>query len=129
MRFINNIMLYSANKEDVYNWKGYVKEPLLSTFTFFRQNVNSKVTHSMHILDVDSSKDENILYTVQFGLYNGKRPEPLSVRRFIIDIDSHTRATEHSEGIKDKIKNMHREIKQIFESMIDEKLREEMGKI
>ena len=33
-----------------------------------------------------------------------------------------------AEGIKDKIRNMHAEIKQIFENMIDEKLREEMGK-
>ena len=80
----------------------------------------------MHVIDIDSISNSNIFYTVQYGLYNSRKPGPILDKQYIIDIDGHTKTVEDAEDIKEKIDVIHTEIEQIFESIIDNKLREDM---
>lgn len=127
MRFINDIIFPSETKEEIYNWKGYIKEPLLNNIDFFMKNNNQKILQFMHVIDIDSKIDKNIFYTVQYGLYNSRKPGPMLDKQYIIDIDGHIKTVEEIQDVKEKIDIMHSEIEQIFEIIIDDKMRENMG--
>ncbi len=126
MRFINDIIFPSETKEEVYDWKGYIKEPLLANINFFREENKKDILQAMQVIDINSQDDSNLYYTLQYGLYNARRPGPMLDKQYIIDIDAHTKTVEEIEDIKDKIDIMHSEIEKIFESIIDKKMRSNM---
>ena len=127
MRFINDIILPSEKQEEVYDWNGYINNNILTSLKFFKEKINKNVLQSMHVIDIDSSVNSNIYYTIQHGLYNSRKPGPVLDKQYIIDIDGHTKSVEESEEIKEKIDKIHSEIEEIFENIIDEKLRKNMG--
>ncbi len=126
MRFINDIILPSETKNDIYNWKGYIQNPLLNDIEFFREKNQKEIIQSMHSIDIESNEDKNIYYTIQYGLYNSRRPSQMLDKQYIIDIDAHTKTVEDIEDVESKIKIMHKEIEELFETIIDDEMRKNM---
>ena len=83
----------------------------------------------MDVIDIESNIDNNIYYTLQYGIYNSRKPGKLLDKEYIIDIDGRTKTVEELDEIKTKIDSIHSEIEEIFEIIIEEKLRENMEKI
>lgn len=126
MRFINDIIFPSEKKEEIYDWKGYIKEPLLKNLEFFMKDNNQDILQSMQVIDINSKSDPNIYYEIQYGLYNSRRPGPMLDKQYIIDIDARTKTVEEIQDIKDKLNTMHSEIEMLFETIIDTKMRDDM---
>lgn len=129
MRFINNIILPSETKEQILDWNGYIQKELLSNIDFFEKKNNREILQSMSVIDINSKKDSNLYYSLQFGLYNSRIPGQMLDKQYILDIDGKTKTVEELEDIDNKIDTMHNEIEEIFEEIIDEEMRKDMGEI
>lgn len=128
MRYINDIILPAETEKELFNWNGYINSALLNKTKFFLKN-NKKILQSMDVIDIESNIDNNIYYTLQYGIYNSRKPGKLLDKEYIIDIDGRTKTVEELDEIKTKIDSIHSEIEEIFEIIIEEKLRENMEKI
>lgn len=124
LRYINLIRKNFKEKEDIFDWKGYINSQLLfETDLINTQNILQQIQTIEFKLDYET----DLLCRLQFGIPNRNMPADLMEKVFLIDIDGFTNSTVEQPDVMNILDIIHQKNTLIFEKCIDDKLRREMN--
>lgn len=118
LRYINKIELADEN---VFEWGEYLGSNLLSIFDVAADK--SKISRAFHNLILNYG---DFLISFQYGMHNPDFPSVIRKKVFILDFDSYHRGPLGVEDLSEYLQKFHRQIRELFESVISDKLRELM---
>ena len=81
----------------------------------------------IHIHNIKSSFNDDIIYTVQSGMPNQNFPASLMEKNFLIDIDGYSKVLMEKNEIIEMFDDIHNEEDEIFETCIKDELRRIMN--
>jgi uncharacterized protein (TIGR04255 family) len=84
-----------------------------------------KLTRSMHQL---ATIDDDVSLLLNYGILNQEFPNPVARRSFIIDLDFSMAGEIHANELIARISELNGKAEGLFESVIDDGLREIMEK-
>lgn len=118
LRFINDISLPEGNPFD---WAPFINPSLIASLDFPPENRN--LSRSMGVIELIRD-DHRVLF--QFGMYNPEYPNKIARKIFVLDYDCYTTDKLNISEIKDKIGILQKDEEKLFESSIEDGLREKM---
>lgn len=121
LRYINNI---ETDNTQPYDWGDYLDDKLLSIFEVPKRK--DRISRAFHNLTLNY---DDMMLTFQYGMYNPDFPAVIKKKIFILDYDAYYEGLLSFDDIKSKLPTFHDEIENLFESCINDKLREIMGVI
>ena len=124
IRYINLINLPCKNKKELLDWNDYINEELLSSNNIFGKK---ELLQLIHIHNIKSSFNDDIIYTVQSGMPNQNFPASLMEKNFLIDIDGYSKVLMEKNEIIEMFDDIHNEEDEIFETCIKDELRRIMN--
>lgn len=124
LRYINEIDISAIKK--ISDWNTYIATDLISYINFLKSN-NKIATRMLNQIE---TKTDDFNTVFKYGIWNNKYPSPITNSPFVLDIDGFTRlAVDFSKGELLRITSeLNKEIENIFELSITDKLRKEMDK-
>jgi len=119
LRYINDIKIPEGNPFD---WDSFINGSLVSSLGFISEGDN--LSRSMGIIELNR-EDHNVLF--QFGMYNPEYPNSIAKKVFVLDYDCYTTDKLKASEIMQRIKIMQKDEEKLFESSIEDGLRQKMG--
>lgn len=121
LRYINKI---SIPEGDPLDWGGYVHGDVIAATIGVESPENMDLARSMH--QIHWTADDHRI-TLRFGLANDDFPNAIAKREFILDLDCFTVGEREADEALAILDQFHGCIEVLFETTIEERLREEMG--
>lgn len=122
LRFINDISLTEGNPLE---WNGFINEKLSISSTAGLLD-GMKLIRSMHQLHA-LYDDISVLFN--YGIYNPDFPNPVARKNFILDYDCYITGGVKSPDVLRRLDDLNKVAENMFETSIQEKLRENMEEI
>ena len=118
LRYINKIKLDESNLTD---WKLYLRETLLSIFEISDSKEIIAQAFNNLILKYD-----DIFLNFRYGMPNPDFPAPISQKLFVLDFDAYYHGPQDYDDLAKNLDIFHERIQELFESLIEDPLREKM---
>lgn len=120
VRYINFV---SLKERDPFDWSGLIDPRLTGPLSFPADP--KRTARSMHVLELEYPDDVRMKY--QFGVPNPDYPAPVKQKHFVLDLDASVSRILDTGEVKALLDPMHAYIKELFESSIEDGLRNKMG--
>ena len=122
LRYINEVKLDEGNALD---WQGIIKPDFVAG-VLAGVPPTMRMTRSMHQL---TAAEDDVSLILNYGLHNPEFPNPLVRRNFVIDLDFSVAGDIRAGDLEPKVRDLNRRSEELFESIIDDQLRDRMGRI
>lgn len=119
LRYINDISIPEGNPFD---WAPFINHSLIASLDFPPENRN--LSRSMGVIELIRD-DHGVLF--QYGMYNPEYPNKIARKIFVLDYDCYINDNLNASEIKEKTKMLQSDEECLFESSINDGLREKMG--
>ena len=114
LRYINNI----EHDGDLLDWNGLINSKMISILAFPpKKEFVSRVFHNLEF----TFKEFSLRY--QFGIHNPDYPAPVKRKVFVLDLDAYSQALLEPSNIVESFDMFHRQLQELFELSITDKLR------
>lgn len=117
LRYTNEISFKEPNQMD---WTKYINEKLISAIEFVKDKKAARIMGHIVI------KEELGDLTFNYGIWNKEYPNEINEKEFVLDIDCHSKLGISTDEIADTAKAYHSYIEKIFESSIEQQLKDKM---
>lgn len=118
LRYINDISLSEGNPFD---WSAFINRSLIASLDFPPDDKN--LSRSMGVIEL-IREDHKVLF--QYGMYNPEYPNKIAQKIFVLDYDCYTTETLKASEISNIIDLLQKDEESLFESSIEDGLREKM---
>jgi len=123
LRFVNQIKQPIKDKKEIFEWDGYINNNLLLKNCFID---NEKILQEIQTIEFKIDDEKNLLCRLRYGIPNRNMPADLMEKIFLIDIDGFTNSMIEQDDVIEVLDIIHDKNIEIFENIIDNKLRREM---
>jgi uncharacterized protein (TIGR04255 family) len=120
LRYINEITLPEGSPLD---WDGLINRDLVTSVKAGLV-ADFRMTRSVHQL---AALKDDVSVTLNYGINNPDFPNPVARRQFVLDLDCFVSSLVESNEAEDWIREVNKVAETVFESSIDDGLRNRMG--
>lgn len=124
LRYINEIKI--EDKKELLDWTPYINSALLGSIDFSQKNKKAIARSMGGIVFKEDFGNINFNY----GLWNSAYPNVISEKMFVLDIDAYSKFPIDTDGLNliELVKEYNKAIESVFESSIEDGLREVLNK-
>lgn len=124
LRYINEIKI--DDKKDLLDWSSYINGDLLGSISYSQKNKKALARAMGGVVFKEDFGNINFNY----GLWNSAYPNIVTEKIFVLDIDAYSKFPIDTDGLnlEELVKEYNKAIENIFESSIEDGLREVLNK-
>lgn len=123
LRYINEVNFEEGNPLD---WRRFIAEDKIKGVLSGFNKDSMNLLRSMHMLHL---KKENMILSLNYGIFNSEYPNPVARRNFLIDLDGSISNQIPSDQVLESVHQLNALCEEAFEDCIGDGLREKMGVI
>ncbi len=123
LRYINEV---NFEEGDPLDWSGFIAEDKIKGVLSGFNKDSMNLLRSMHMLHL---KKENMILSLNYGIFNSEYPNPVARRNFLIDLDGSISNQIPSDQVLESVHQLNALCEEAFEDCIGDGLREKMGVI